>query len=329
MHLKHLKLLVCIKCHSSLKIKSSAKESPSQEQVLEGELECTKCAAIFPIRGGIPRFVPAVNYSSTFGFQWKLHKKTQYDSFTGLPISKNRLFQQTKWPTQMANDTILEVGSGSGRFTEVLLTTGATVVSLDYSEAVEANYGNNGNHPNLLIVQASIYEMPFQKASFDRVLCIGVIQHTPQVEKSFQSLVSMVKSQGHLAIDIYRWRWVNWLWPRYWVRPLTKFLPSKALYKFCHTYVNAIWPFTRWIHKLPAGRKINRFILVPDYRDIFALSDEALKEWAILDTFDNLSPRFDQPQSLETVRSWFIEQNLKNIEVHPGINGIEGRAQRP
>jgi len=34
----------------------------------------------------------------------------------------------------------------------------------------------------------------------------------------------------------------------------------------------------------------------------------------LLDTFDNLSPRYDNPQSLITVRNWFQQADFKNIE---------------
>ena len=40
---------------------------------------------------GIPRFVGEGSYASLFGDQWKQYKKTQLDSYTGSPISENRL----------------------------------------------------------------------------------------------------------------------------------------------------------------------------------------------------------------------------------------------
>jgi len=58
---------------------------------------------------------------------------------------------------------VLEVGSGAGRFTDILLKHGAIVHSLDYSIAVDANRLNNGQHENLTLVQADIRRYPFQK----------------------------------------------------------------------------------------------------------------------------------------------------------------------
>jgi len=66
-------------------------------------------------------------------------------------------------------------------------------------------------------------------------------------------------------------------------------------------------------------------LLIADYRGRFNLSEKMLKEWAILDTFDGLSPVYDNPQTLETVQQWFREAGLQQCEVHEGFNGIEGR----
>ena len=58
-----------------------------------GDDPCYECAqgCRFPVRGGIPRFVPKNNYASSFGLQWKKYQKTQLDSYTGHPISADRL----------------------------------------------------------------------------------------------------------------------------------------------------------------------------------------------------------------------------------------------
>jgi len=42
-----------------------------------------------------------------------------------------------------------------------------------------------------------------------------------------------------------------------------------------------------------------------------------------------LSPRYDLPQTLSTVRRWFAEAGLENVTVQYGYNGIEGRGRKP
>jgi 2-polyprenyl-3-methyl-5-hydroxy-6-metoxy-1,4-benzoquinol methylase len=96
---------------------------------------------------------------------------------------------------------VLEAGSGAGRFTEILLKYDAVVDSFDYSTAVEANAKNNGYHKRLVLVQADIRKMPFPKESYDYVLCLGVLQHTPNPEESIQCLWDMVRPGGALVVD--------------------------------------------------------------------------------------------------------------------------------
>ncbi len=57
-------------------------------------------------------------------------------------------------------------------------------------------------------------------------------------------------------------------------------------------------------------------------------SYEQLMEWSILDTFDKLSPKYDKPQRINTIRKWFKEAGLKKIEVCYGPNGINGKGIR-
>src|SRR5437867_3509247 len=134
----------------------------------------------YELLDGIPRFCPRENYAASFGFQWNRYDRFQLDS-TGVwgGLSERRLFEETEWPRDMRGERILEAGCGMGRFTQHLVATGADVWSIDYSTAVEANARNNGHRPNLHLAQADILHPPFAPESFDRVLCIGVIQHTP------------------------------------------------------------------------------------------------------------------------------------------------------
>ena len=244
MRLEHVGLLACPACRGELTLTG---QPGGAGQVADGELGCGACGAVYPVRGRVPRFVSTANYASGFGLQWNTHARTQYDSFNGTRISESRFFGQTKWPRELRGQVVLEVGSGSGRFTEQAASTGATVVSLEYSSAVEANIAANGDRDNVLVVQADLYSMPLREASFDRVVCIGVLQHTPDVERAFLTLVRYLKPGGHLAVDVYRRprgvrRLLN---TKYWVRPLTSRVPPAALYAMTSRYVKAMWPVAR------------------------------------------------------------------------------------
>ena len=324
-----LPCLACPDCCASLTI--SSVESEDGYGIETGTLECTDCHRKYDIRKHIPRFVPMDNYASGFGFQWNLHSRTQHDSHSGTNISETRFFSETKWPRQLLGEYILEVGCGAGRFTTHAASTGACIVSLDYSSAVDANFSQNGHLENVLIVQADIYHLPVARGFFDRVLCLGVLQHTPNVDESFKCLLPPLKPGGQLAIDVYdKSRGLQRiLSTKYYVRPIMRRLPSRMLYSLCKGYIGLMWPIARLIRKLPKGRRINWVLLIPDYAGKFDLPDEKLKEWAVLDLFDMLSPVYDNPQYLETVQRWFSESRLADVEVHFGQNGIEGRGTKP
>jgi 2-polyprenyl-3-methyl-5-hydroxy-6-metoxy-1,4-benzoquinol methylase/uncharacterized protein YbaR (Trm112 family) len=330
----HAHLLACPECKGGLTLAPGF--VAAGESVETGKLVCARCPAEFAILRHIPRFVPLDNYASGFGLEWTKHARTQYDSHTGANISETRFFDETKWPRDLRGETLLEAGSGSGRFTEQAARTGATVVSIDYSVAVEANYASNGAKSNVLIVQGDIYRLPVREAFFDKVLCIGVLQHTPDPEKSFLTLAGFLKPGGRLTVDVYKRNdslrgWIGKLFAtKYFVRPFTRRMEPHDLYRRVTAYINFVWPLARLLNRIPRlGRWLNWRLLVADYRGVFDLPEAMLKEWAILDTFDMLSPRYDYPQTLDTLRSWFAKAGLVDVEVHYGYNGIEGRGQRP
>jgi uncharacterized protein YbaR (Trm112 family)/ubiquinone/menaquinone biosynthesis C-methylase UbiE len=331
---EHLDLLVCPSCKSALRVVGHEDDGRS---IKSGALHCSGCKHEYPIVGHIPRFVPLENYASGFGVEWTKHARTQHDNYSGVAVSETRFFDETRWPRRLEGETILEVGSGSGRFTVHAASTGAMVVSLDYSHAVEANYASNGCRDNVLIVQGDLYQMPFKEASFDKLFCFGVLQHTPDVKGAFMCLPPYLKPGGGLAIDVYRKQTgIKKLLPTaLWVRPLTRRLPPERLYRWTERYVQAMWPVARSLRKLPRLHEILKWrLLVPDYwgsRTIpwQNMSDVLLKEWAVLDAFDDLSPRYISPQTLEEVKCWFKAARLNNVEVCYGYNGIEGRGTKP
>ena len=218
MNLKSVEWLRCIGCGATLRAESA---SPAEKNgpVTEGKLTCTSCGREFPIVRSIARFVPSEGYAHSFGYQWNTFDKTQLDSHMGNDLSRERFFATTQWPQKMDGQVIIEAGCGMGRFTQIALETGAELFSFDLSNAVEANLRNNGDSCRVNIVQASIYEIPFRKDSFDKVFCMGVLQHCPDVRAAFMSLVPFLRPGGEIVIDVYHKH--TGLFPplKYWARP--------------------------------------------------------------------------------------------------------------
>ena len=294
--------------------------------LLEGTLACQTCDREFPVVSGIPRFVPRENYASGFGLEWTRHARTQYDSYSGLKVSEQRFFSQTGWPRDLRGEIVLEVGSGSGRFTEQAANTGATVVSLDYSYAVEANHASNGGRSNVLIVQADVFAMPFRAGAFDRVFCFGMLQHTPDPARAFAALPRVLRPGGALCVDIYKATLIRaLLHTKYYVRPFTRSMDPDRLYERVRGWVNFMWPLAALVRQLPRGYAVNWRLMVADY-SFLGLEGELLKEWSYLDTFDMLAPRYDRPARLGTVKRWAQHAHLTDVSIAYTPHGIVLRA---
>lgn len=275
--------------------------SPDKPRFAKHEVALTEAQEIV-------RLVSSEDYTRSFGFQWNRFEKTQLDRLEkGQLQSKTRLFAETGWPENgLEGEKILEVGSGAGRFTKVLLEfTKAEVYSIDYSSAVEANLRNNGHFgQRLKLYQASLYELPFSPATFDRVLCIGVLQHTPDFRKSIKCLAGMVKPGGELVVDFYPVKgWWTKIHAKYILRPLTRRLSGKRLLRLIEKNIGWLIAAYRFFDRLGVGRVINRFLPVCDIKNTIpnGLSEQELREWAILDTFDMFSPAYDHPQRVRDV----------------------------
>ncbi|WP_299453614.1 class I SAM-dependent methyltransferase [uncultured Microscilla sp.] len=287
---------------------------------------------------GAYRLVQDDNYTENFGFQWNKFAKTQIDRFSEQSSqSKTRFFAVTKWDNQdLSGENVLEVGSGAGRFSQVVLDeTNANLYSVDYSNAVEANFKNNGHHQDRLqLFQASIYELPFAPASFDRVFCFGVLQHTPDVKKSVQSLAQMVKPGGELLVDFYPIRgWWTKIHAKYIFRPWTKRMSHEKLLRRIEKNAGWMIRLSQFFNRIGIGKLTNRFIPICDIKNTLPpdLTKEQLKEWVILDTFDMFSPEYDQPQRVETVRQWFEEFGIEvdfagtiNFEGNNLVTAVKG-----
>lgn len=295
--------------------------NPNTKEVLSQNGEALKDSRNqnFPFIKGAYRFVDEENYTDNFGFQWNTFEKTQIDRDTTVSQSKSRFFAATQWEENgLEGQNILEVGSGAGRFSQIVLDyTKANLYSVDYSSAVEANFRNNGHHKDRFhLFQASIYEMPFAANSFDKVFCFGVLQHTPNFKNSVKALIDMAREGGEVIVDFYPIRgWWTKIHAKYIFRPFSKRMKHEKLLKKIRRNAGWMINFYNFLHKIKLG-VFTRFIPICDIKNTLPpnLDKETLKEWVILDTFDMFSPEYDHPQRLKTVKKWFEEFGMKDVK---------------
>lgn len=296
-------------------------------EIETGTIECAGCRKRYPVMRGLPRFVPADNYAASFGFQWNIHSQTQLDSYTGLPISQTRLWAALGGKADLRGKRILEAGSGAGRFTEVLAANGGELTTFDYSAAVDANARTHSACRNVTFFQGDIFDIPLVEGSFDFVLCLGVLQHTPDPEGAFRSLVKYVKPGGQIAIDVYGLDIPALLQWKYILRPITKRMQKEKLHRLISSVTPRLVPIARVLRRI-AGRVGARLMPIVEYSHL-GLAPEVNVQWAILDTFDMYAPAHDHPKSTRTVEHWFREAGFQDVHVRRGFNGVVGSARRP
>jgi SAM-dependent methyltransferase len=219
-----------------------------------------------------------------------------------------------------------------GRFTQIALETGAEVFSFDLSNAVEANFKNNGDSARVNIFQASIYQIPLRRESFDKIFCMGVLQHCPDVRGAFMSLVPYLRPGGEIAIDVYQRH--TGLFPplKYWVRPFVTWMGPQKIHSLLRVTIPPAFELKKALYKIPAvGRPIGELIPIGpiSHKPKLDYTDEELKEVKILSALDMLSPAHDHPQRIEDVRAWFEDAGLTEVYLGTGFNGINARGKKP
>jgi SAM-dependent methyltransferase len=286
-----------------------------------------------PVVRGVPRFVQSDDYAAAFGWQWKHFQRSQLDSHTGTTISRDRLARCLGGTLDVVRGkSVLEAGCGAGRFTELLLGAGARVFATDLSSAVEANHANCGRHPDYFVCQADIRALPVARRSFDVVVCLGVIQHTPVPEETIAALASYVKPGGLLVIDHYS-RDYPVTPPRRALRDLLLRMPPERARRLALGTTRALLPVHRalWSGRRGFGRLrryLGRVSPVVDYYEAYPqLGRELLSEWAVLDTHDTLTDRYKHLRGPDEIRDTLLGLGMTDVDVTVGGNGVEARAR--
>ena len=289
----------------------------------------------WPVAGGIPRFVAADGYARAFGLQWLTFRRTQLDSHSGTTISRDRA-HRCLGATLLADlaagraASVLEVGCGAGRFTEILLEAGAAVTSVDLSAAVEANAENCPPSARHRVLQADVEALPFAPRQYDVVFCLGVIQHTPSPETTIARLYDQVRPGGVLVIDHYAKDPGWWLSAKPLWRAVLKRLPPDVSLRWTNRLVSVFLPLHARIQaRGPLQSLLARVSPVMCYYSVLPLTDEGHREWALLDTHDSLTDWYKHRRTPAQLRA-AVERLGADVErCEPGGIGVELRARRP
>ena len=284
----------------------------------EETIVCNQCNLKFEFSQGVLTNSEVAHYSGSFGLQWNEFKRTQLDSFTGAPRSRNRFIDETGWTQEtLFGKFVMDAGCGAGRFAEVALNLGANLVALDASSAIYAA-SKNLQSSETLFIKSDLSSTPLRSEIFNYIYCIGVLQHTSNPRDILNELLRLLATNGEIVLTFYENQGLRTkLYSKYLVRPLTRRIPPKILLKTI-TITSRIWfPITHFLFLLPFpwGKLFSYLIPVANYVDFQYPTKELARQEAILDTFDMLSPKFDNPLKKSEIREWVANSEFDMVEL--------------
>lgn len=305
-----LEFMVCPTCRAELK-----PESPLLGESMEtGTLGCKGCGSGFPVIGGVPRFVKSDGYVRSFSDEWARFRTTQLDSARGWNLSEERLKKSLDFSLEdFRGALVLDAGCGMGRFAEIVCNYGGTVFAADLSYAVDVAAKNLGRWKNAHVIQTDLRELPFREGIFDFIYSLGVLHHTPDPRRAFESLVRFLRPGGKISVTLYSG--YNRLYIRstdLWRRVTTR-LPRRLVYLLCHLAVPLYY-----LYRIPVLGQIGNAL--------WPISLQPDPEWRVLDTFDCYTPQYQFYHTHFEVYQWFREAGLTDIKVlEPGVSFLGTR----
>jgi 2-polyprenyl-3-methyl-5-hydroxy-6-metoxy-1,4-benzoquinol methylase/uncharacterized protein YbaR (Trm112 family) len=349
-----LDYLRCPVCGGALTVAETAE---ARGELRDGTLACGGCGARYPVRRYVPRVAPGVNYSDSWGELWNETGAILRDSFTGLPFHRNALHGTYDedanglvegvspfgfaWPTDLSGQRVLEVGPGTGNFTEHLADTGADLVCVDMSNAIDTLPEELLTRANVDVIQGDITTGILGNARFDRLWVFQVLQHTPSPPATLNQLGGLLHEGGELAFTSYATRYNPWYYR------LTKRVPDRLAWRAIAWAVPRLLPLRYSLMRRPRKltTRLALALLEPvDPRDIYARTrlggmrdyihgalwertadHDLLVRYVVVNTFDRITPEYTNSAGHETIAGWTREAGFSSVETW-GRGGVRARA---
>jgi len=164
------------------------------------------------------------------------------------------------------------------------------------------------------------------------VLCLGVIQHTPDPEEAIKALYAQIKHGGWLVIDHYAPAISRYTkFTSLLLRPLLKRLPPRLGTIATELLTKSFFP----LHRLVKDRRLLQIVLsrvsplLTYYHAYPQLNDRLQYEWAMLDTHDHLTDYYKHLRTTAQIARLLSGLGAHDIWVTKEGYGVEARCRKP
>lgn len=194
--------------------------------------------------------------------------------------------------------SVAEIGCGPGRATMYLAARGAAITAVDISAASLARARSRA--PNASYVRATTMALPFAAASFELVVCDGVIHHTPDAFAAFAETERVLRPGGHLYLGVYN---------------------RRRLYYYIYTNAG---PPIRWLERSAAGRAALSMTLIPLYYLVHLAKSRGKRTWTGAKNFFYdyiITPRATF-YTREEITAWAGGFGLELVAYDPSLGNV-------
>lgn len=317
-----LQYLACPDCASDI-------DGAFESELLEGELVCSGCGRLFPVREGVPSMLPlksntlAVQVAAEFAEQWKRYDEQRLEY-------RQQLLDwiEPVQPEFFQGKVVLDGGCGKGRHLQVSSSLGAElVIGVDLGEAAYLARESTRALRNVEVVRGDMLCLPFKDGIFDYAYSVGVLHHLPEPRSGFASLLSKVAPGGYFSAWVYGYENNEWIVAL--VNPFREHISNRmprALLKGVSSVLAAgVLTMARWLYR-PWHRLFPQVRLF--YQDyLLYICDFPRKEIETI-VYDQLQPKIAFYLRREEFSSWF--EGLENVTIAwHNRNSWRGFARKP
>lgn len=207
------------------------------------------------------------------------------------------------------NTYMIDIGCGSGRWTDYFTDKAGFIEAIDPSDAVLAADNMLGKKNNVRITKASVDTIPWDDETFDFGMSIGVLHHIPDTRQALIDCVKKIKKGGYFYVYLY-YRFDNrgFLFKTIFylsnlLRLFISRLPAGLKKIVCDILAALIyWPLSRFaglLHKLKLHSLAKKIPLEPYYnKPFYNLRNDCLDRFGT-----KLEQRFLKPEIEEMMKA--------------------------